>query len=312
MNQTSRARRAILRWTLTTTAVLVPLTAVHAHDFWLVPDAFRISSGDWLRVHGQTSSQFPTSEAAGARLHAGSVPVPVADDDTTAEISVALQTDTEGLARIPIDRAGLWNVRALHIVPSDTGTGAEWDTHRVTLVFGIDAAAPHSAGDSPTRRTQAASDSAAVAAVVERFHSALAAGDSIGALAMLAPDAVILENGAVETKEEYRSHHLPSDIAFARAVPSERSPLRVAVRGDVAWATSTSGARGEFRGRQINSQGAELMVLTRTPEGWKISAIHWSSRTLRSLSSTSSTRSIWATGTGAARYPRSYARISAS
>jgi ketosteroid isomerase-like protein len=50
----------------------------------------------------------------------------------------------------------------------------------------------------------------------------------------------------------------------------------------VAWATSTSTARGEFRGRPVNSEGAELMVLTRTPEGWKISAIHWSSRTIRS------------------------------
>jgi hypothetical protein len=29
----------------------------------------------------------------------------------------------------------------------------------------------------------------------------------------------------------------------------------------------------------VNSIGAELMVLTRMMDGWKISAIHWSSRT---------------------------------
>jgi ketosteroid isomerase-like protein len=136
--------------------------------------------------------------------------------------------------------------------------------------------------DAAHVQAAAVDDSAAVSAVVDRFHEALVAGDSTAVLAMLAEDARILENGAIESKEEYRSHHLPADIAFARAVDSQRSPLRVTVRGDVAWATSTSAARGEFRGREVNSQGAEIMVLTRTPEGWRISAIHWSSRALRS------------------------------
>jgi ketosteroid isomerase-like protein len=124
-------------------------------------------------------------------------------------------------------------------------------------------------------------DSAAVAAVVERFHGALAAGDSTGALALLAADAVILESGGVETRSEYRAHHLGSDIQFARAIRSQRGPVRVRVKGDVAWTTSTSVTEGQFRERAINSAGAELMVLTRTPRGWRISAIHWSSRNRR-------------------------------
>ena len=124
-------------------------------------------------------------------------------------------------------------------------------------------------------------DSAAVAAVVERYHRALAAGDSTGALALLAPDAIILESGGVETRSEYRSHHLAGDIEFARAIRSQRGPVRVRVNGNVAWATSTSITEGQFRERAINSAGAELMVLTRTPRGWRISAIHWSSRTRR-------------------------------
>src|SRR5688572_14064646 len=128
----------------------------------------------------------------------------------------------------------------------------------------------------------AGSDSAAVATAVECYHRALESGDSVGALALLANDAVILESGGVETHEEYRSHHLPADIAFARAVKSVRGPIRVMMRGDVAWATSTSTAQGEFRGRPVNSVGAELMVLTRTADGWKINAIHWSSRSRRS------------------------------
>jgi ketosteroid isomerase-like protein len=125
-------------------------------------------------------------------------------------------------------------------------------------------------------------DSAAVATVVERYHGALARGDSVEALSLLADDAVILESGDMESRSEYRAHHLPADIAFARAVQEKRSPLRVTVRGDAAWATSTSTTRGRFRGKAVNSIGAELMVLTRTANGWKITAIHWSSRSRRS------------------------------
>jgi uncharacterized protein (TIGR02246 family) len=123
-------------------------------------------------------------------------------------------------------------------------------------------------------------DSAAVAAVVERFHHALAEGDSVAALGLLAEDAVIVESGGIESRQEYRSHHLPADIAFVRRVKGTRSPVRVKVRGDVAWATATSTARGTYRGRAVSSAGAELMVLTRAGAGWKISAIHWSSRDL--------------------------------
>ena len=55
-------------------------------------------------------------------------------------------------------------------------------------------------------------DSAEVVAVVARFHGALASGDSAAALGLLDRDAIILESGAAETRDEYRSHHLPADI----------------------------------------------------------------------------------------------------
>ncbi|MGQ0815009.1 MAG: YybH family protein [Gemmatimonadota bacterium] len=124
-------------------------------------------------------------------------------------------------------------------------------------------------------------DSAAVAQVVSRFHEALVAGDSATALSLLAADVTVLEAGGVETREEYRAHHLPGDIAFARAVHSERGPLHVYTRGDVAWTVATSATHGTYRERPIDSTGAELMVLTRTPAGWRVSAIHWSSRQRR-------------------------------
>ena len=135
----------------------------------------------------------------------------------------------------------------------------------------------------PTRAAAQASsrDSAAVAAVVSGFHAALARGDSAAALALLTPDVRILESGGVEALADYRAHHLPADIEFARAVPATRQPLGVTVRGDVAWTIGTSETKGEFRGRAINSVGAESMVLVRGADGWRIGAIHWSSRTRR-------------------------------
>jgi ketosteroid isomerase-like protein len=137
--------------------------------------------------------------------------------------------------------------------------------------------AGHARGAAAPRGDRAA-DSAAVAGTVRRYHEALARGDSAAALALLAPGAVVLESGGMETLAEYRSHHLPADIEFARAIPEKRSGILVRMAGDAAWAASTSTAQGTFRGRAVDSSGAELMVLERTSDGWRIAAIHWSSR----------------------------------
>ena len=124
-------------------------------------------------------------------------------------------------------------------------------------------------------------DSADVVTTVARFHGALAAGDSATALALLADDALIVESGGIETRADYRAHHLPADIAFARAVASKRAVTRVTVIGDVAWVVATSTSQGEANGRQVNSSGAELVVLRRVGKVWQIAAVHWSSRARR-------------------------------
>jgi ketosteroid isomerase-like protein len=150
----------------------------------------------------------------------------------------------------------------------------------ILLAAALTAAAPFAAAAQDHAAHHGAADSAGVAATVQRFHRALADGDSAGALALLIEDVQILESGGAEDRAEYRSHHLGSDIEFARAVPSRRGATAVRVRGDVAWATSTSTTQGTFRER-ANSAGAERRVLVRTPEGWRIAAIDWSSRNRR-------------------------------
>jgi hypothetical protein len=44
----------------------------------------------------------------------------------------------------------------------------------------------------------------------------------------------------------------------------------------VAWVYSTSTTKGEYRGREINSRGAELAVLVRSDGTWRIVALQWS------------------------------------
>lgn len=151
--------------------------------------------------------------------------------------------------------------------------GYGWATASVML--GLVCGAP--------RARAAVSDSSSASAAVEKFHAALATGDSAGALELFAPDAIILESGDEETRAAYAAGHLREDIAFARTVKTVRGPAKVVVVGDVAWVSSTSTSRGEFNGHPINSAGAELMVLTRRKRGksgggeWRIRAIHWSS-----------------------------------
>ena len=419
--------RAVAITITATAAVLVSFAMAEAHDFWLIPDPFRVASGAQLEIYGQTSSKFPTSESAvspdrvadarvlgatateriddlsqrgtslvlrhrpqsagqrvvavtlhprsvresaasfrrylelegapealarvdregllrgrdsvtrryakyaktlvevgtgsarafarvaehplefvperdpatlrpgdtlvvrllyrgqplrNARVHAGSVPAAEGRPQLAANSAspdLHLTSGGDGRLRVPIGSGGLWNVRTLHVVQADAGSGADWDTHWATFVFAVDARDGSRTGDGAPM----VNDTAAIVAVVERYHEALARGDSATALSLLAPDAVILESGGVETRAEYRSHHLPGDIAFSRAVRRERGPMRITIQGDVAWVSSTSTTRGEYRGRPVNSAGAELMVLSRESDGWRIRAIHWSSRALR-------------------------------
>lgn len=98
---------------------------------------------------------------------------------------------------------------------------------------------------------------------------------------LLAPDALILESGSKQTRDEYGKEHLQEDMAMLKSVPMTRSDLIVRQEGSVAWATSLYRISGSFEGKEINSQGAELMVLAKTAAGWKIRAIHWSNHVIK-------------------------------
>lgn len=148
-------------------------------------------------------------------------------------------------------------------------------------VAGVAALLALLAGTASTLHAQGhqhAADSADVVQTVERFHEALVAGDSTGVANLLLPEAVVLEAGGRETKTEYLSHHFHSDGAFLRAMTREPGSREIHIAGDAAWVASTSRLHGAYRDRSRDLSSAELMVLRRTPEGWRVAAIHWSSR----------------------------------
>ena len=114
------------------------------------------------------------------------------------------------------------------------------------------------------------------------FHAALAHSDAKAALALLAEDAVILEAGSAQTRDEYAGEHLGEDIAFAIAVQTTRINEGVRHEGNLAWATATTHAQGNLNGHKIDSTGVELVVLTKQEGKWRIRAIHWSSHANKS------------------------------
>ena len=126
-----------------------------------------------------------------------------------------------------------------------------------------------------------APDRDAIAATVRAFHDALKNGDRAAAMSCLAEDAQILESGHRETREQYEGGHLKEDIEFAKAVPSTEGAAIVRQEGNVAWASRVSRSTGQFRGNDIDSEGAELMVLSKDGDRWKIRAIHWSNHSHR-------------------------------
>ena len=115
-------------------------------------------------------------------------------------------------------------------------------------------------------------------AALESFYSAMKRGDAPAAMALIADDALFVEGGRLETREEYEKNHLPSDIEFEKEVTGKRVPTRVTIQGDTAWVVAMTDYVGTFQGGPVDFVSGQLAVLTRTDGQWRIRSIHWSSR----------------------------------
>ena len=124
---------------------------------------------------------------------------------------------------------------------------------------------------------QPVNDEAGVRAALESFYAAMKAGDATAAMALIAQDALFVEGGRLETRDESEKNHLPADIGFEKQVSGKRGPLRITFNGDTAWVIATTDYDGTFEGAPVSFTSAQLAVLTRESGSWKIRSIHWSS-----------------------------------
>lgn len=138
--------------------------------------------------------------------------------------------------------------------------------------------AAHPPSASPGLAAQLPPAARAAAATVDAFHRALRRGDSRAAAGLLAGDALIYESGGVEqSKAEYEASHLPADIEFSQAVGETLVRRSGSATASLAWIASEGRLTGSFRGKAVDRVTTETMVLRRTPKGWRIVHIHWSS-----------------------------------
>ena len=116
-----------------------------------------------------------------------------------------------------------------------------------------------------------------VISTLESFYSAMKVGDATKAMTLIAPDALFVESGRLETRAEYEKNHLPNDIAFEKQVTGKRGQWQVKTQADTAWAIATTDFDGTFEGSPVRFVSAQLAVLTRQDGRWLIRSVHWSS-----------------------------------
>ena len=114
---------------------------------------------------------------------------------------------------------------------------------------------------------------------VSAFHEALAAGKADAATVYLSPTVQIFESGHVErSRDEYAGHHLPADMAFAKATSQTVLRQNEKVEGNAAIVTRETETKGNFKGTKVHAFGTETVVLEKQGDKWLITHVHWSSR----------------------------------
>jgi len=118
-----------------------------------------------------------------------------------------------------------------------------------------------------------------VQAAMESFYAAILAGDGEAAMRLIAADAMFVESGMVETRDQYEQNHLPRDIEFEGKFTGERTReiMRSDIDGDLAWLLANTHYDGMFEDFPLEFDSLQLMVLSHKSGEWLIESVHWSS-----------------------------------
>jgi len=113
--------------------------------------------------------------------------------------------------------------------------------------------------------------------VITQFHKAIKKGYQKKARSLLDDNVIIFEGGRVErSADDYASHHMVADMKYLAKIHTEVLEHSVKVVGDTAYSMSRTKSTGQYKGKYINSEGMESMVLLKKEGKWKIAHIHWS------------------------------------
>lgn len=115
-------------------------------------------------------------------------------------------------------------------------------------------------------------------ATVNRFRGALEDGNVAQALALLAPEVLVYEAGAEQvSREDYLAHHLKADITQLATVYVDTLSQAGHADERSAWVTTRSRWVAREADPRPPATVTETIVLNRTPQGWRIVHVHWSS-----------------------------------
>ena len=113
---------------------------------------------------------------------------------------------------------------------------------------------------------------------LQAFLDALEVGNRDLAIARLAPDLKVVEDGIEESRADYIGGHLAADIAYQKSVKtillartvSNDSPSQIRIVSKIRMVSNRSD-------RTTNTLVDETAVLVKSPDGWKIKRLEWTS-----------------------------------
>lgn len=115
-------------------------------------------------------------------------------------------------------------------------------------------------------------------AVLQAFSDALEVGNRDLAIAHLAPDLNVVEDGVEENRASYVGGHLAADIAYQKSVKVVLLERSVVNEGPTqARIVSKLRMVGNRSDKTVDTLVDETAVLTKQPDGWKILRLEWAS-----------------------------------
>jgi hypothetical protein len=145
-----------------------------------------------------------------------------------------------------------------------------------------DAHAQHAKPGAAASAMDVPQDALPAVEIVDQFGKALASGDLKTVGDLLDPAVLILESGGAErSRDEYLGHHAIADAAFLKGAHQQIKRRIARISGETTWVGTESELHATKDGKATTTLSTETMVLNRTPKGWRIVHIHWSSRTKR-------------------------------